>query len=138
MADLAVTEANVAPSLQADIRTAIATQVIPAGSVIAINADGTASLASANGVAPLSTPRGIACCTAEGVGQIVAYTDVDPLFNPGATTVSGTPYFLSINAGKICPAADLVTSGELSSLIGFGAPGNLLSVQMTPSGQAVP
>jgi hypothetical protein len=138
MSDLAITEASVLPSTQADIRSAIAAQVILAGSLIAINADGTASLATATGLAPLSTPKGIACCTAEGIGQIVTYTDVDPLFNPGATTTSGMPYFLSVNAGKICPAADLTTSTELVSLIGFGAPGNLISVIITPSGQAVP
>jgi hypothetical protein len=135
MADITITPANVAPSVQTNSR-GIAAAAIAAGDVIAFDPTGKLIQADANSAtSPEDVPIGIAVCSG-ATGQPVLYVSTDPNLAIGGTTASGIPYFLSGNPGKICVAADLVT-GMKTSLIGFGATGNKMSVRIIPSGHVV-
>lgn len=137
MADLVITAASVKPGAAANfLRGIVSGTNITAGMVVARNADGTISPADANGTPPLTVPVGIACCTA-AIGQAISYVDNDTDFTAGATTVSGTAYFLSVTPGGICPAADLVT-GSFASLVAFGQGTTKFVVKIAASGQALP
>jgi hypothetical protein len=137
MADLSVTAANVKPGTGAKLKQATSAVAITAGQVVYKLADGTIGVADANGTAPANQPVGIAVCSTPGAGQAIVYTDNAPLFEPGATTSVGAPYFLSANPGGIAPAADLA-SGMLSTLIGFGLASNKMKVELVQSGVAIP
>lgn len=52
--------------------------------------------------------------------------------------VAGTLYVLSNTAGRVMPAADLVTTGWYSSVVGVGGENNAMHVLPFPSTEVVP
>ena len=109
MADLSITAANVLQSSNSQKSNVTTAGVaITAGQVCYKYSDGTAHLASSTGASPANQPIGIAANNA-AAGQPVTIVASDPAFTPGATIAAGVPYFLSANAGGICPFGDLAT-----------------------------
>jgi len=136
MADLVITASLVKPGTAANPIRGLASNAITAGEVVCVLADGSITQADANAGSPLNAPVGIACCSAAGPGQYVMYVNLDNDFTIGATVISGEPYFLSANPGKICDQAGL-TAGMLSTFIGIGKGTTKLTISLFPSGQTV-
>jgi hypothetical protein len=138
MPDLTVVPANVAPGVNpASLKHILSDEAIIAGQVIFKKTNGKAGLADANGTDPAPTAIGIACNSAPGANQPVAYVADDDNFTPGATTVAGQPYFLSATPGGIAEVGDLV-SGMKSTQVAWGKTGNKLIVAITATGQTIP
>jgi hypothetical protein len=135
MADLAISPTEVFPAANVNTLKGLSGGAILAGDVVALDSTGKIVKAQSNGVAPLNKAVGIACCSAPGTGQIVTYASIDPGFTIGSTAaaLNGEPYFLSGNAGKICPFADLV-AGMNTTLIGFGITGGGFYLQIINTG----
>lgn len=118
MADLTITPANVAQGSGAKTETGIAAAAITAGQTLALDAAGKLILADCDSATALTrSPVGIALNGA-AVGQPVTYVKKG-VMAIGATVAASVPYFLSPNAGGICPLADVAT-GDFAKFLGFG------------------
>ena len=136
MADLSITAANVVPGSDAVIRSGTAGVAITAGQVVYLDeATDTYKLAdNDSGTAALRSPAGIALHSASA-NQPLAII-VRGQVTIGAAILAGVGYYLSSNAGGICPVADLAT-GDYPVLLGFGASTTVLNVNIVEAGVAL-
>ena len=114
MADLTVTTIEPADSRTRAI-TAQAGEAISAGDLIYLDsADTKMKLADASAAAT-SGVVGISLTSAAADGDYLVYVTSQTI-DLGAILTAGTFYYLSATAGKICPAADLVSTNVVTQL----------------------
>lgn len=104
--NLAAPVSALAVSARPGVNTAGAT--ITAGQPVYQGTDYAYYPADANGASPLYEVAGIAENSA-AAGQPVSVVYEDPYFTPGITMAIGDIIILSVNAGGLCPAADLAS-----------------------------
>src|SRR6266576_2259298 len=116
MADLTITVASVVSGSGADIVHGVAGATITAGQVIYKEAaTGLFKLADNNsGTLEAQIPYGVAL-HASLANQPLSVQKGGPI-TIGATMTAGLGYYLSTNAGGICPVADVVTTDRVVSL----------------------
>lgn len=132
MADLAITAANVVKGAGAVVETGYAGAAITAGQVVYLDpSTSTYKLADSNGVADAKKPRGIALNGAS-INQPIAVQRGGDI-NIGATLTSGATYYLSANAGGVCPVADVVTGDDVV-VIGVAKSASVLSLALFAPG----
>lgn len=135
MADISITAANVvAGSAKTVEGTAGAT--ITAGQVLYLDsADNRYKLADCDsGTAAARTPAGIALNGAS-TGQPVEVLTKGAI-TIGGTVTAGVAYYLSPNAGGICPVADLLT-GDYPTIMGIATSASVIDVLIHESGVAL-
>lgn len=136
MSDISVTDANVLASSVAQVQRAIAGAAVERGQPIYLDsADGYSAKPADADAATTAVAVGIALNQADD-GQPVDYVVEDPSFTPGGTTVPGTIYCVSTNAGGIAPWADLA-SGDFVTVLGVGLASNKLALKINVSGEDI-
>src|ERR1700752_3529953 len=132
MADIAITAANVLPSVAARYSQQKAGVALTAGQVLYLDTStGTVKLAKANSAAPINTVFGIAAENC-GANQQVLVITFDTLLAIGGTIAAGTICWLSaVNAGGInATPADDVTGGVMTRIVlGIGMGSNNVNFQ---------
>lgn len=120
MSDLSITAANVQPGAGSTVVHGTAGATVTAGQPVYKDANDSDKWKPADADASQATAE------AEGIAANSA-ADEQPLaivkrgrLETGATTVKGTVYVLSGNAGGICPAADLA-SGDWTTILAVAA-----------------
>lgn len=139
MADLTITAANVVPGSNANTVVGTAGETITAGKAVYKSsttnkwmlADSDAATAEARGSDENNT--GIALTGSSLNQPIVVLTSGDVTI--GATMTAGIGYYLSDDAGGICPIAD-VTGGDYVVQLGLAASATVLSVDVKYTGHA--
>lgn len=136
MTDISITAANVLAGTGAKKVNGTAGATITAGKVTYLDsADGKDKLADCDSAtAGVRSPRGIALNGASN-GQPITILTEGPI-TIGGTLVPGTTYYLSQNAGGICPLADLST-GDYTVIIGIALSASVLDVNIQESGVAL-
>lgn len=136
MADLTITAANVAAGTGASIRHGTAGAAITAGQTVYLDsADSRFKLADCDSAtAALRSPVGIALHAALA-GHPLTVLSSGPI-TIGAPLTVGVAYYLSGNAGGICPVADLAT-GDYPTIIGIATSATVLDVKLHESGVAL-
>ncbi|MBK9122817.1 MAG: hypothetical protein IPM16_06805 [Chloroflexi bacterium] len=134
MTDLTVTPANVDAGTDGRIGHGIAGEAIDAGEVIYLDRTTNTYLLADADAAASAKAAGVAVSSA-AAGQVVAFQS-DGTYTAGATTVQGTPYFVSTGAGGIAPFADL-GSGDYVTLFGFGVTGNKIKLAINATGLTI-
>lgn len=124
MADLSITAANVKPSSKAQYGVRIAGATITQGQAIALNDTGALVPYDASNVNHVYA--GIALSAASADQPFVLCVS-DNEISIGGSTVSGTIYVGSTNAGNITTSADL-SNGDLVSVIGIGLGGGKMKL----------
>jgi hypothetical protein len=137
MSDIAVTPASVKLGNLGKWNDETSAEAFDAGDLIAKDVDGNIVKADANGTPPINVSIGVALNSCPGAGQPCRYTNDAPALE-GFTTIQGEVYLASTNPGKICPVADLVTTGDTVNYIGIGDAGNKLVVKLHTPGIAIP
>lgn len=141
MGDIVQTPANV--SIAAAKRTAdgIAGEAIDAGNLLYVKTSDGKLYKSDSSTTEKAKCVGMAGNSA-AVGQPVRYATgptqigdlpTDNRINPGGTVVVGESYFVSSNAGKFQPSAD-VGAGEVVSKAGIGVSASLIELLIHNSG----
>lgn len=119
MADLSITAANFLPSSAAQYEDFTAGAALTRGQPYYLDSAASYVAKACDADAQASARiRGI-CATDVATGQRGKGVLFDSALVIGATVAAGTPYFVSTNAGGICPVADL-GSGDYTSLVGLG------------------
>jgi hypothetical protein len=135
MADLSITAANVVAGSGAVKKTGLAGATITAGQVVYLDsATGSYKLAdtdSATAAVRDPSTGGIALHAAAS-GQPLTIITSGPV-TIGASILAGVFYYLSGNAGGICPIAD-VAAGDYPCVIGYGISTTVLQVKIAYSG----
>lgn len=136
MADLTITAANVAAGSGAVKRTGTAGATVTAGQVVYLDSsDNKYKLADCDSAtAAVRSPAGIALHASLN-GQPLTILESGPI-TIGATIAASVAYYLSPNAGGICPVADLA-SGDYAVLLGLGASTTVLTVDIQEAGAAL-
>ena len=138
MADLVITAANVVSGSGAAVVHGTAGATITAGQVVYLDSTtspGTYKLADCDSAtAAVRSPAGIAL-NAAASGQPVSVHQSGPI-TIGATVTGGVAYYLSGNAGGICPVTD-VASGDYVTIVGLATSASVLSVKFHESGFAL-
>jgi hypothetical protein len=137
MADITITAANVLKGANAVIEKGVAGATVTAGQVVYRDAaDGRYKLADCDSATDgVRVPRGIALNGASSGQPLEILMSGD--ITIGATLTLGATYYLSGNAGRIAPAADLAT-GDFPSVIGLATSTSVLKVNITSAGVAIP
>lgn len=133
MADLTITATGVLKGADAKTKHGIAGVAITAGQPIYLDTStGTMRLSDTDSAT--AAARGCAglALHAAAAGQPIEY-QYDGRITIGATTAPGEPYFLSGNAGGICPWADVAT-GDYPLFIGFGVSATQIDLHLIASG----
>jgi hypothetical protein len=133
MADLTITAANVVAGSGASTNRGIAGATITAGQVLYLDtAAGTYKLADTDSAtAAARSPAGIALHSAAS-GQPISLLQSGPI-TIGATVAVGIGYWLSGNAGGICPVAD-VAAGDYPVFLGIGTSTSVIKVNIVEAG----
>jgi hypothetical protein len=133
MSDLSITAANVVAGTGAKKPQGTAGATITAGKVVYLDSTtDTYKLADCDSAtAEARSPAGIALHGASS-GQPLTIHESGPL-TIGATLTPGTAYYLSPNAGGICPLAD-VLAGDDVVLIGLATSASVLEVDIQVTG----
>lgn len=133
MADLSITAASVAAGSGAKKVNGIAGAALTAGQVVYLDATtDTYKLADTDSAtAAARSPAGIALHAAAS-GQPIAVHTSGPI-TIGATVAVGDAYWLSGNAGGICPVAD-VAAGDYPCIIGICTSTSVLDVKIHEAG----
>lgn len=136
MSDLSITAANVIAGAGARTVDGTAGATITAGQVVYLDsAAGTYKLADCDSAtAAVRSPAGIALHGAAS-GQPLEVLTKGPV-TIGATMTAGVAYYLSPNAGGICPVADVLT-GDYATIIGIATSTTVLDVLIHESGVAL-
>lgn len=137
MADLVVTAASVQPTTTSQITRGTAGATVTAGqSVYFDSTTSTWKLGLANGTAAQSGNggAGVSLHGASSGQPLSVVTGGD--YNPGATAVIGTAYYVSKNApGGICPEADLVST-NFPTFLGIATTAGNIKLQPLAGGVA--
>lgn len=128
MTDLSVTAANVAQGTGAQTESGVAGATITAGQPVYLDtttqryklSDADSATVAARSVRGISLNGG-----SDGQPLTIQKMVLNTEINIGATLVANTAYYLSSNAGGICPLADVGT-GEYMVLIGIARTAALL------------
>ena len=134
MADLTVTAANVvAPSGQENIRTGTAGEAITAGQAVYLDATDSNKVkrSDANLSSAAAAAVGVAL-TGAATGEPVVYA-VGGDYDSGATTVKGTVYIASANAGGIAPASD-AAAGWFITVLGVASSTSNITLKPNATG----
>lgn len=135
MADLAVVAANVLKSANGQHSYKLSAEAILAGEVVYELAAGTLGLADSNGVSPANSVAGLACNSAPGAGQPVAYCALDTAFATGiAGLTSGAVIYLSNTPGKMTSTYSEVASGSTVNILGVVNTGGTLNLKPAVGG----
>lgn len=136
MADLSITAASVLAGATAKRKLGTAGATITAGKVVYLDeSDSEYKLADCDSAtAAVRSPDGIALNGAAD-GQPLVVLEEGPI-TIGATLTAGTTYYLSPNAGGICPLAD-VLAGDYPVIIGIATSTTVLEVQIQEAGVAI-
>lgn len=133
MADLTITATSVLKSTNAKTSRGIAGAAITAGQALYLDtATGTLKLSDTDSATAAARGCVGLALHAAASGQPVEY-QFDGLITIGATVAAGEPYFLSGNAGGICPWADVAT-GDYPLFIGFGVSATQIDLHLIASG----
>lgn len=131
-ADLSITDTTTVPSTAAVLETKVAGEAIKAGQPVYQKAsDHKIYLAENHATTAEATAIGLAACNA-ATGQPVTYQKSGDM-TIGATLVSGTSYVVSVNKGKVAPAADLA-SGDYITILGTAKSTSVLTVGISVTG----
>lgn len=133
MADLSITASSVASSSTARLVRGTAGATFTAGQTGYYDeAAGTYKLADCDsGTAAARSLAGIALNGASAGQPVVFHVEGDLTIN--AVLTAGVTYYLSPNAGGICPVADLA-SGDYPTILGIAKSTTVLSVKIHESG----
>lgn len=133
MADLSITAANVVVGTGAQTKHGTAGASITAGQPVYLDsADSKFKLADCDSAtAAARSPVGIALHAAAANQPLTICTGGS--LTIGATLVAGDVYYLSGNAGGICPAADLA-AGDYTTALGIATSTSVLKVDIVESG----
>lgn len=136
MADLSITAANVAAGTGARKATGTAGATITAGQVVYLDSsDNKYKLADCDSAtAAVRSPAGIALHGSLNNQPLTVLT-AGPI-TIGATVAASVAYYLSPNAGGICPVADLA-SGDYATIIGLGTSTTVINVDFQEAGAAL-
>lgn len=136
MADLSITAANVLAGSGARSKLGTAGATITAGkSVYLDTSDSKYKLADCDSAtAAVRSPIGIALNGASD-GQPLVVLEQGPI-TIGATMTAGIAYYLSPNAGGICPVADILT-GDYPVILGIATSTTVLEVNIQEAGVAI-
>lgn len=136
MSDLSITAANVIAGAGAAMKLGTAGATITAGKTVYLDsADNEYKLADCDSAtAAVRSPAGIALNGASD-GQPLVVLERGPL-TIGATMTAGVTYYLSPNAGGICPVADVLT-GDYPTIIGIATSTTVLEVNIQEAGIAI-
>lgn len=135
MSDLSITAGNVVKGSDAVTERGHAGAAITAGQQVYLDtSDNLYKLADSDGGSALvRTPRGTALNSASANQPLDIQKDGD--ITIGATLTPGTTYYLSDNAGGICPLADLET-GDYFVIVGIAKSASVLSLSYNYSAVA--
>lgn len=143
MADVTITPSNVVPptantTTHYQPQTVVAGEAISAGAVVCLlAADGKVYNADANDTTKQNV-LGIAGNSAVAAGQRVDIITQSPALAVGAHGVTvGTPLFLSMNPGKLCPFTDL-TSTALPIHVAYSASTTTLQIIIAAAINPIP
>ncbi len=133
MTDLTITVANIVPDANATLETFLAGEAITQGKAVYLDpATRKWLLADADSAtAAAKAPRGISVNAAQANQPLTVIRKGDLAM--GAILTAGDPYYLSSNAGGICPKAD-VGSGEAVVFLGYAKSTSVLAVDVRPTG----
>lgn len=136
MSDLSITAASVIAGTGARKTLGTAGATITAGKTVYLDpADGKYKLADCDSATDAArSPAGIALNGAAD-GQPLVVLEDGPV-TIGATMTAGVTYYLSPNAGGICPVAD-VLSGDHTVILGIATSTTVLNVNIQESGVAI-
>jgi hypothetical protein len=136
MSDLSITAASVIAGAGARTVLGTAGATITAGKVVYLEASsGKYKLADCDSAtAEVRSPVGIALNGASD-GQPLVVLEEGPV-TIGATMTAGVAYYLSPNAGGICPVADVLT-GDHTIILGMATSTTVLEVAIQESGVAI-
>jgi hypothetical protein len=136
MADLTITAANVLPGAKAALEDMKAGAAITAGQVVYKEAGtGLAKLADCDSATTEARIAYGIALHAASTGQPLKVLRSGPV-TIGATLTAGTDYWLSGNAGGICPRAD-TAAGDRIVLIGVATSAAVLNVLNFDSGVTI-
>jgi len=136
MSDLSITAASVLSTSTARRTLGTGGATITAGKVVYLDAtDNKYKLADCDSATDaVRSPAGIALNGCSD-GQPLVVHESGPI-TIGATMTAGVAYYLSPNAGGICPVAD-VLSGDHTILLGMATSTTVLNVDIQESGVAI-
>lgn len=136
MSDLSITAASVLAGTGARKKLGAAGATVTAGKVVYLDeSDSEYKLADCDSAtAAVRSPAGIALNGASD-GQPLVVLEEGPV-TIGATMTAGTTYYLSPNAGGICPLADVLT-GDYPVIIGIATSTTVLDVKIQEAGVAI-
>lgn len=136
MSDLSITAASVLAGTGAKKTLGTAGATITAGKVVYLDpTDNEYKLADCDSAtAAVRSPAGIALNGASD-GQPLVVLEEGPV-TIGATMTAGVAYYLSPNAGGICPVADVLT-GDNTIILGMATSTTVLEVNIQESGVAI-
>lgn len=136
MADLTLTAASVLPGSNATTRLGTAGATITAGQPVYLDsATSTYKLADTDSAtSAVRSPVGFALGGASAGQPLVVQTDGD--ITLGAVLTAGVAYYLSGNAGGICPVAD-VASGDYPVILGIAKSTSVLAIKIVEAGVAI-
>lgn len=136
MSDLSITAANVLAGSGATTRLGTAGATITAGKAVYLDSsDNEYKLADCDSAtAAVRSPVGIALNGASDGQPLVVLTE-GPI-TIGATMTAGIAYYLSPNAGGICPVADVLT-GDYPVILGIATSTTVLDVNIQEAGVAI-
>ena len=136
MADLTLTAANVLAGSNATTNLGTAGATITAGQVVYFDdTTKTYKLADTDSAtASVRSPVGIALNGASSGQPLMVLTAGD--ITLGAVLTGGVAYYLSGNAGGICPVAD-VASGDYPVILGMAKSTSVLAIKIVEAGVAI-
>ena len=133
MADLIITAASVVKGTGASVQQGTAGASVTAGQPVYLeSASSTYKLSDANSAT--AAARAVDGIALHGslTGQPLQILTGGPL-TLGAVLTAGVAYYLSNNAGGICPVADL-TAGSYPTILGFAGSASVLNVKLNAAG----
>lgn len=137
MADLTITATQVLPAATgATFEELFAGEALDCGEVYYLKTSDGKAWRALDATAAEASARGIVVSAAKAANQkMVGQRSGLVTLGAGAAPAVGTPYFVSDNAGKIAPLADL-GAGDYMTVLGFGASGNKIQLGIVASGIA--
>ena len=133
MADLIITAANVVKATGSSIQQGTAGAAVTAGQPVYLDsATSTYKLSDANSATAAARAVDGIALHASLTGQPLQILNGGPL-TLGAVLTAGVAYYLSNNAGGICPVADL-TAGSYPTILGFATSASVLNVKLNAAG----
>lgn len=135
MADITITPANVLKSSSGRIIQGIAGEALTQGQPVYLKAADSKYWRAVNTTAAEALVVGIVA-NACAANQPVTLIGDDTALAIGATVAAGVAYYVSGNAGGICPVGD-ITSTDFVTIVGIGVTTGALKLLNAASGVAL-